>query len=227
MHHGLVQVGVERLADRVDALEALLLERAERARRRPARPRPRRGRRRRRRRRAPAAACSTRRRGGARSTCVGLLLDHPLAVVLEVGLDAAQRVEVLVALGGDALEVGDQRLDLGELGVDRLGRAAVGSDGRRRPSAARRRTGVASRRRRRSPAGPPVRAGSGVGLMPARPSSSSTISASTTSSSSAPTAPAPAPPAPAVPAGVLGGGLLVELLGEALAGGHQLLGGRS
>ena len=31
---------------------------------------------------------------------VGLLLDHPLAVVLELGLKAAELVEVLVALGG-------------------------------------------------------------------------------------------------------------------------------
>ena len=39
---------------------------------------------------------------------IGLLLHHPLAVVLEVGLGAAQRVEVLVALARRALEVGDR-----------------------------------------------------------------------------------------------------------------------
>ena len=58
---------------------------------------------------------------------LGGLLGHPLAVVLEVGLDALRDVLVLVALGG---QLGDLGRDLrGQLVLDLLGGSAIRASG--------------------------------------------------------------------------------------------------
>src|SRR5207237_5862853 len=97
----------------------------------------------------------------------GLLLDDALLVVLEVGLEAPRRVEVLVALGGDA----------GDVGFDDLG-------------------GVVERHPlpREGALGIGTACGGAVVVLAHAPCSS-TISASTTSSSFGAVAPSPPPAA--------------------------------
>src|SRR5207302_8658614 len=112
--------------------------------------------------------------GGALEV-LGLLLEDALLVVLEVGLEATERVEVLVSLRGDA----------GDVGFDDLGGGVE-----RHPLSGERGLGVSGER------------GLGVGLVRldglvavAHAPCSSTISASTTSSSLGDEVPSVAPAA--------------------------------
>ena len=176
VHDGIGDRGVERLADGVDALEPLLLERSQEGTHD----------------RLDLVARSVDARGIAGvedgqealderaqpalhvflCPALGLLLE-----VLEVGLGATPGVEELVALGGHPLEVGDQRLE-GHLGWrisarPRVEELALDDDVVEAPD------GVCLR----------------VGHRPTYAwSASSMISASTTSSSDGCEAPAPAPP---------------------------------
>src|SRR5262249_24716546 len=56
----------------------------------------------------------------------GLLAHHPLAVVLEVGLEPPRRVEQLFALAGQRVEIGDQLFGFRGRGVRRFLRTRYG-----------------------------------------------------------------------------------------------------